>query len=320
MFPRRDAAHALCVGLLVTLSACGGATPEVTETPAGDAGPTSDAESGGELDAPPADPCASAKCPSNSTCKVVDGAATCPCDKGYLSWKDACSADADEDGLSEDEEFELAKELAPVLVFDTDEKLTDRRTHFAVTPTTGGGRSVYYAHAYYKDGGATFGVTQHLGDSEFIVVTRAASGDTQLFLSSHYKASTDASQWYPLSKFEKKVVDGVTRPVVFVALRKHGNYPDLATCEAAAYRTDTCSRGKSEVVPVVADRNVGQSWKQLIDEVVLEMPDARREYFWTDVRFCGWQIAGGPSVDRKDCAPLVNSYGRQMRAWETGTL
>lgn len=308
-----------CFALGVTLSACGGAPADeapTETTPAVDSGASDTAD----VDASPPDPCASAKCTAHSTCTVVDGAATCPCDKGYLPWKSACSPDADEDGISEDEELEVASQLAPVLVFDTDEKLSDRRTHFAVTPTTGGGRTVYYAHGYYKDGGSTFGVTSHLGDSEFVVVTRAPGGDTQLFLSAHYQASTDASKWYPLSKFEKQTVDGVSRPVVFVALNKHGNYPDLATCEAGAYRTDTCSRGKSEVVPVLPDRNVGQSWKPLIDEESVDMPDTRREWFWTDVRFCGWQIVGGATADRSGCAPAENSYSRQMRAWESGTL
>ncbi len=321
MFAVRSVAFFACFSLFASLVACGGAPIEEVEPSSGgeqgDAGPKDDTAPEDDADASPPDPCATTTCPSHATCTVVDGAATCPCDTGYLAWKDACSPDADEDGLSEDEELELAKELAPVLIFDEDEKLSARRTYFAVAPTADGGRSVYYAHGYFEDGGATLGITKHVGDSEFVVVTRKSTGETSLFLSAHYEASSDASAWHPLSKFEKAWVDGRERPVVFVALRKHANYVDIASCEKAAYTLDTCSRGSSELVPVLADRNLGQSTAPLIDEVVL---DGRREWFWTDVPFCGWKVDGDQTADRKDCTPPANSYGRQLRAWETNTL
>jgi hypothetical protein len=320
----RRAAIFACITFFSALSACGGSAADGSVEPTDDGGPTGDGAGDGagddaamEAEAPPPDPCASAACPTHATCKVVDGAATCPCDTGYLSWKDGCSIDADKDGISEDEELAVATELAPVMVFDTGETLSARRTHFAVSPTADGGRSVYYAHSYFDDGGSVLGITKHLGDSEFIVVTRNAAGDVSLFLSAHYKASTDASQWYPLSKFEKQTVGGVSRPVVFIALRKHGNYPDLATCEAGAYHLDTCSRGLSELVPVVADRNLGQSSAPLLDDVEF---NGNHEYYWTDAPFCGWHVAGGLTADRSGCTPPENAYGRQLRAWETGML
>ncbi len=190
-----------------------------------------------------------------------------------------------------------------------------------MTPGAGGGRSAFFAHGYYNDGGSILGVTSHLGDSEFIVVTRSATGETHLFLSAHYQASTDASAWYPVSAFETAITpDGRTRPAVWVAYSKHGNYPDLATCDAGALHTDSCGRGTLEAVPVEAARNLGQSWSVLVDSAPLDMPDRRTEYFWTDARFCGWQVVGGLTADRSGCAPLVNSYVRELVTWESGML
>ncbi len=308
---------------LIVLSACSSGATDAAGGDPSDASPVEDAPPPEEtsVDTAPPDPCATAACPAHATCKVVDGAATCPCDKDYLAYKSGCSIDEDDDGLSEDEELDVAKALAPVLVFDKNETLTARRSYFAVAPLADGGRTVFYAHGYFEDGGATFGVTAHVGDSEFVVVSQPKTGEPSLFLSSHYKASTDASVWVPLSKLEKTTTsDGVRRPLVFVAYRKHANYQDVATCEAGAFYTDTCSRGAMQIAEVLADRNVGQSSKPLLDDVVVSSPEARHEYFWSDVRFCGWQVPGDAKADRTKCAPLANAYGRELRAWETGML
>jgi hypothetical protein len=272
---------------------------------------------------PDADPCALATCPANSTCTATSSGVECPCDPGYLPYNSGCSPDADQDGVSEDEELAFAEEMAPVLQLDTGEIYEGRRSYWAVTSVSGLGRAVFYALSYYQDGGETLtGLTAHLGDSEFITALRTPAGEDYYFLSAHFQASTDASRWVPRSAMAStSAVDGVDRPIVWVAEYKHGNYPDESTCEAGALYTDTCSVGAQELVEVAPDRNLGQSWAPFLDDVTLDTAGSlNTEWYWTPVRFCGWQIAGDATADRSGCAPDANDYGTELTLWERGML
>jgi hypothetical protein len=272
---------------------------------------------------PDADPCDLVTCPANSTCTVTSQGAECPCDQGYLAYGGGCSPDADLDGVSEDEELVFAQEMAPVMQFDTGEIYQGRRTYWAVTSVGGGGRAVFYALSYYQDGGETLtGLTAHLGDSEFITALRTPGNEDYYFLSAHFAASTDASRWVPRSALATVTgPDGVDRPLVWIADYKHGNYPDESSCEAGALYTDTCDVGTQELVEVAPDRNLGQSWAPFLDDVTLVTDGTlNTEWYWTPVRFCGWQLSGDATADRSGCAPDANDYGTEMTLWENGML
>lgn len=300
------------------VAACGSSRSGST---AGDGG-AADARADVAPDAAPADPCASVTCPENGSCVVELGVAACVCDEGHVPFEERCDPDLDADTLSDVQEHVIAQELAPTLLFGNDESFPTRESHWAVAPTTDGGVTAYYALAYHEDGGdGVFHTLRHLGDTEFIVVAVDGEGAVWVYLSAHWAASTDASAWYSIDAFEIDIERGPSHVIVWVGENKHANYPDDATCERGAYRTDSCSRGWVEPVDVRPDRNLGQSWAPFVDQVDLTIGGTvRTEWFWTESRFCGWQVASLDDAERGDCTELVNAYAIQLEAWELGEL
>ena len=146
---------------------------------------------------------------------------------------------------------ELAWAFRPRLLFNSDEPCPARSPFWAARPE-GSGVALYYALSYRVDCGNRSGTADtHAGDSEFIIVrvseSPAGSGHWQLnnvTLSAHYKAPlwTDGT-WtgdYPALDFRPG--EYRTRPRIYIAYGKHGNYRDTGTCGGGAFGADDCGR------------------------------------------------------------------------------
>jgi len=237
-----------------------------------------------------------------------------------------CGADcdADGDGLPDADEVALALRFEPHLWLSLREEgfRADRLPHFAVRPLPGGGRSIFYALAYFRDYGDPDlgGLTGHRGDSELIVVEVTADASQawqvdRVFLSAHYQSATDSSGWYDAADLETSLdASGLAHPVVYVAEWKHGNYPDLGTCDQGGWFTDHCEQGTLEPLGIAPERHLGGPAAPLLDEVVV---NGNPEWFFTEHRFCGWQEASPDEADRGDCC---TGYATWLTAWAADDL
>lgn len=291
-----------------------GESPDTPDHPDG-------AQPQGQTSPPPAsNPCSTIRCPSNATCVISGSAAQCACNPGFIVSGQECLADLDDDGLADSNEAAFAASVAPILTFSAQEGFKNRSSYWAVH-RNGNRLSVFYALAYVQDGGdPLLGLYSHKGDSEFIVLDFVSDGRggatfDRAFLSAHYHESvTDQSTWY---RQELSFIQDNLGPhaIIWVGQNKHPNYPDPTTCEAGGLGFDTCDAGLSEFVEVLPDRNLGNSRKPLIDRVDHA---GGVDCFWTDLPFCGWQVSATGS--RADCVPAGDSYAKELRAWEQGTL
>lgn len=290
----------------------------------GDSGSNSDDDNQAQR---PPDPCEGVACGGVGACHVEDGEPFCSCPQGYLADGLGCAEDFDEDQVPDEAELAIARDLSPVLIFSFEEMFVEREVHWSVriqesTRTI----SVFYALSYHTDGGdPDTGFTAHLGDSEFIVVElRFDEGgyldQYRTFLSSHFRASTDASAWFGDDDLQfQPSGDEEIHPLVWVAANKHANYNSREACEVGAFWQDSCDDEFRQGLVLLADRNLGHSRTPLVDEVVrAEGRQTFSEFYWTRERFCGWQVPEGGS--REGCAPLDNAYGLQLRLWELGEL
>ncbi|MFO0547500.1 MAG: MYXO-CTERM sorting domain-containing protein [Polyangiaceae bacterium] len=237
-----------------------------------------------------------------------------------VTWTDCVVApsDADRDGLDDDCELAVTAGFEPELVFGVDETATDRIPFWAARPDGDETLRIFYALSYLVDAGdPTFGgASGHNGDSEFIVLRVHYDGGgtwslIEGYLSAHYGTFCDAGDWFPAVDFQY-VNQPLGRPLVFSAEGKHANYTDLDRCDAGGCYQDSCNDNTRESFGVEAGRDLGLYSTQLVDEVVVS---GNSEWFWTDIVFCGWQLA--PADDRSSgCVPVENSYARELTAFE----
>lgn len=248
----------------------------------------------------------------------------------------ACTASggADQDGVGELCEFQLALAFRPLL--HTNQYDEDLTREPAWAARRGGVNEVviFYALAYHMDGGSdafydpcradfTGSCLSHFGDSEFIELRVKYNATTAhwvlngAFLSAHYQtdgesstnltASTIGTLFYP----EKNL----GYPRVLVSRDKHANYPTWAVCEYIGgwNGSDSCQGNRDDVrVEVWRNRNLGSSTYPFFDQVNSNSPliYSGTEYFWTAGKpFCGWD---GPSLNhnRANCAGV---YGDHLR-------
>jgi len=250
------------------------------------------------------------------------------CDDACLAWlpsshfDDLVDCDADADGLYDSVELALAQQFEPFLWLSASEEgyRADRLPHFAVepSPSGGGGVSVFYAQSYYQDYGDPDlgGFSSHLGDSEFVVVELVGSGPWQVdrvFLSAHYRAVTDSSGWYDVSDLQLHAdATGLEHPIVYVSEWKHANYRDLQSCDLGGLSMDHCEEHALVRLGIEPGRNVGNPGAHLVDEV---LHSDNAEFYWTDIRFCGWQVASIDNGDRGSCTGVDSTYGDFMGWW-----
>ncbi|MFH2009563.1 MAG: hypothetical protein ABI333_23425 [bacterium] len=238
---------------------------------------------------------------------------------------DGADCDLDLDGMYDTLEYELALQFEPFLWLSPREEgwRDDRYPHFAVETLPGGGVSIFYALSYYQDYGDPDlgGLTSHLGDSEFVVVYLQGSGPYQLagvFLSAHYGAITNGSVYADVTEIQlHQDATGMEHPIVYVSEWKHANYTDLQSCDNGALFTDHCEEFALERVGIAPGRNVGNAVTPLQDDV---SHLGNHEFYWTDVRFCGWQVASVNNGDRGACPGTDSTYLDFMTLWLTDSL
>jgi hypothetical protein len=262
-------------------------------------------------------------------------------DIGY-TW-DSCktataASDLDKDGLVDECERRLAAAFAPELVMNGGECNWDGQLNrmggeylYAVQfiyDNSGPRYRIAYMPGWYRDCGDTYiSITDHPGDSEYIIVDvgfraleswRTPTWQTlQVFLSSHCgTASGRDCQWWDAGYWERdgRWVDRIQygAPVVWVADAKHSNYFSRGACNRGAFGTDSCFANEStRRYPIVyAWQNVGSyAVPYAFDENPIDykyngLPahshslmtvSGAREHFWktADADFRGWRAAGG---------------------------
>lgn len=177
---------------------------------------------------------------------------------------------------------------------------------------TGGGweARIIYLLGYHEDNGDNNGCPEfagfgwcngHPGDSEFVVLDVHYNAVTQhwelynAFLSAHYNDTGDSSAWATASAFSYPETS-LGYPRVWVSLDKHGNYASQSDCEdGGTLNEDTCAggldSGRFEVPSGLswASGNIGSARVKFKDQVSsVTGLGTGTEYFWSDIRFCGW--------------------------------
>lgn len=232
-------------------------------------------------------------------------------------------SDQDDDGLSDDCEFALAKRYAPLLTFS---RGTCNLT-FPIPRPAGGYLfavqrvdsriRIAYLPAYVDDCGweglkchiPTVDCRPHAGDSEFIVLelqpgkfdTLRVSG---VFLSAHcFGRSDDHCRWYRVEDLKAFEWHNST-PVIWVAKGRNANYPSKRACDRGHHFLDTCDEAMfRSQFPVDRGRNIGSERRPAFEkgcvtakEVGLTMVDPNAvECIWDrNARFRGWRsnVAG----------------------------
>jgi len=225
---------------------------------------------------------------------------------GQVGWGTNCwysGNDADGDGLNQSCEQALATVFAPTEWFDNGEDTDAWWPHYAVKSVNYATKqvSIAYYSGYYRDGGGLFGLTSHDGDSEFVIVEAHLEGSTWLvdwvYFAAHRNASVcDDSSWYPYWNVQW---DYYYRgwAMVFVSENKHAAYRSDSQCDGACFGGENCDYDYWRVP--ATNRNVGQSWGQLMSVVQL---GSAYEWFWdVNKKFCGWR-RGGYYADHSGCA------------------
>ena len=224
-------------------------------------------------------------------------------------------------GLDDECEGALAWAFQPALMLSPADTGKARTPHFAVRQIGHRRIRVFYALSYHDDTGReSSGKGAHKGDVEFIILDLGNSHhDTWVldgaFLSAHWNAyASDNSHWYGHDRFEY-AGNNRGRPQIWVVPGKHGNYPDLKTCNDAWFY-DECDKNSlaSSVfggASMPANRNIGLRNKsqQMQNKVSL---NGNNEWFWEELWFCGWQVPDGNDREDAGCTDPHYTYGRSL--------
>jgi hypothetical protein len=216
--------------------------------------------------------------------------------------------DADEDGLRDACEIEIAKAFAPALRFDRGEVHWGRHPYWSVArdPYVARALKIFYLIAYEKDGGDPgTRAYAHDGDSEFLIVyVQDITGGGRWALdrmtySAHWHSTWDRThENLPYDKVEY-TDEYRGRPRSWVGESKHPNYPNQSSCNG---NFDDCHNPQSADTQLgfYDERNVGNLWAGAgvplytspnCAKSALAVPYT--ECFWTDDTFRGWQTEDG---------------------------
>jgi hypothetical protein len=236
--------------------------------------------------------------------------------------------DMDDDLMLDECEHRLAEAFEPFLRFygaDGDPSRRARRPKWAVQwdyPSgMGAGRAtIYYAFSYENDFGVPgTGITSHYGDTEFVVVKAhdVLGGDwitSSVFLSAHFGAMSDTSDWVWPTLFEYELgLHGSGHPVIHVAENKHANYVNSAECDLGGATFDNCNGAPTaeEWLGISPNGNLGSRDVPLLSREA-DSTTGNAEAYWSSLQFCGWQVAGEDNALRGDCAFAQNTYDVQL--------
>jgi hypothetical protein len=231
--------------------------------------------------------------------------------------------DYDNDLLTEECEWRLAREFAPDLMMNPNDGCLQGEPYWAAryfddSWGLGWGQFVRIAYllSYYKDCGSN----GHIGDSEIIVVRVANNPVTKhwevvnVFTSAHFTTPVDYSAIHRWQDFYYRSGIQQSYPRVWVAKGKHANYNSLTSCNNGAYYSDSCT-GNLDYgrVKVYKSHNIGgynTSGKRLNcvpSQNKLYYLNGRLECFLTaGSLFKGWQTVGAGSAT--DYNKILNLY------------
>lgn len=244
--------------------------------------------------------------------------------------------DADEDGLSDFCENQLAYAFRPELKYSTVYDDTRGEPYWVARPDGAGHVVIGYLLSYYYDlGTVTYGCAPpqghdcHNGDSESIWLTvyYIASTSHWLLHRAVYSAHTgwnDTRPVLPTSYPPPPYVEYPGKlggyPRDWVAEGKHANYFTQGTCDVGGYLGyDDCDGDTQSMrFPWSDYDNIGSEAHPLINGVASRDPSyenyggGRVECYWTEKRFRGWvpdSIGGGDT----------DSYPSKLAQWGFAT-
>jgi hypothetical protein len=193
------------------------------------------------------------------------------------------SVDADQDGVSDACEYELAQAFHPQMQFMQGDCDTGREPYWAVnyeiSPIDGSQVvDIFYAIGYHEDCG-TAGFTFHYGDSEFIVEEVGTVGYPTyngghwylryVTYSAHYGTPEESSGTYSGGDVEYANAAPGSNPVSWVSEGKHGNYRSQAACDAGGFfGSDNCDHpGERVGLDIFSNANLGSHVQPIVDVV-----------------------------------------------------
>ena len=218
--------------------------------------------------------------------------------------------DADQDGIRDSCEAEIANAFRPGLMFSVGEPAGERDSYWSVRRSNHYPRalSVFYALGYHHDGGDVgLGTYEHDGDSEFIVIAVSEQGDAWPGGRWTLETVTFSAHWHSLwdRTSERRYYEGVQwvdgtycgRPRTYVSQSKHANYHTAATCGS---HFDTCNPSPPDhETAAYPFRNLGNhtaaGWPLWTNPCsTSEFPGlSATECFWFDDKFRGWMTENG---------------------------
>jgi hypothetical protein len=216
---------------------------------------------------------------------------------------DAPGLDADEDGLVDDCEYEVAAAFAPQLALSGFDACSAREPYFAVRqaspPRT---LSIFYAIAYHSD----CGLEGHEGDSEFIIVNVETGGTTSNWrvssatLSAHWHSQVDQTATLSGWSLGYGSEPQLGKPLIWASENKHANYHSQSACNSGVFWFEDCGSNyfNGNPLTVIAGRNIGNVWHRLVDYPVYSTAGRPGwEHFWGGDPFYGWHSPRtGPSA------------------------
>jgi hypothetical protein len=213
--------------------------------------------------------------------------------------------DTDDDWLDDECEFQLAKAFAPVFAISPSDGCPGGEPYWAAKYYPNGFAGwgdfvrIAYMPAYYRDCGAT----PHAGDSEFIMVGVQFNPNTrhwesrEAYFSAHAGTPNNASDYIRDRNDLEYPVRSLAYPRIWIARNKHGNYRTRSECNNRAIFDDNCSDNQNVGrLRIYRSRNVGSRFvDKFPNGVISQNPQwslsGKKEYFYTSVRFGGWQPA-----------------------------
>ncbi len=223
-------------------------------------------------------------------------------------------SDSDNDWLDDECEYQLAKAFAPVFAMSPSDGCPGGEPYWAAKYFPNGFAGwgdfvrIAYMPAYYRD----CGKLPHAGDSEFLMVGVHFNPTTRhwevrdAYMSAHAGTPNDASDYIR----DRTLLDYPVRSLaylrVWIARNKHGNYRTRNDCNNRALIDDNCSDNQNKGrLRIHKSRNAGSRFvDKFPNGVISENPQwslsGKKEYFYTPVRFGGWQPAATGASPYRD--------------------